>query len=1667
MTMPARRDGDVARGPARVSSRAVETDRARPPLPPAPDARARTAEAERTLREITGELARLRDPGAVLQQVVLAAGRLVRADGAIVSRYDPADGLLHWGVDDGVHALFDPDYVATLTLEVGVGLTGRAVAERQVLACGEDLVNAFPRVPQSDHFFNVTGFRSLLAAPIASATELYGALEVYAQREHAFDEADAELLEAFAAQAAIALENARLIAELEAANGAIARRAEEERTLREIAARISAMDDPMEILGTILRAARRLLDSHLAAISLSEAVAGRSLFTDPVDAAADFSDPVVAGEMDPAELPGVWGRALLHGRAVATGDYIGDRTFIHDPRTDHSAAAAGIRSTAAAPLSVEGRTLGTIQVASHRPQAYGASDLEVLEALATQTAAAISNALRIAELSASRAELARRAEVERALREIGMRISASHGVDEVVGLAIDEATRLLGGDSARVDVYQPAIGLLRGLYTSDGTQPTLEEWPDTPDERADQGLSGQAYTHGRTVWTGDYLGDDTFPHGSGADVYVRRVGIRSGIAAPLVGEAGPLGALTVLSTRANAFGSEHAPLLEAIAAQVAISLGSARLIEDLDRSRDDLRRQAEREAALREIGARLTAVGNPDELLRRIVAEARRLIGADGARIDLLDETTMRLRWAIADGTTADADARLLREVGLAMGEGVAGRAAAEGRAVWTDDYLADPSVRPGPASGRFVAETGVRSVLSTPLPGLGRPLGTLSVLAVRTAAFGEADADLLDAFAVQASIALTNSRRLAALARATEENARRATRERALREIAARIGELREPGEIVQLTVDEAARLLGADGARVDIVGDEGVALRRQLGEIVSDDQFRLGFEVDDWDDAPGVAGAAIRLGHAFGTGDYLEDRSFARRPEQDEGIRRLGVRSVLAAPIRGLEGPIGALTVLSRRADAFDLDATATLEALAGLAAAALRNAVLIGRVSSSEERYRYLVQASPDTIWRIDREGRFSFFSSTVETLLGYRPDELVGESWERIVDPDSLEEARADWARLAEEREPIRQRLVLRRRDGSTIATEVSAVGILDDGVFGGAHGAIRDVSERERLERELRESDARLRDLMATSPDLVWEADAEGNLVYIEGLSREMLGLPASELVGRHFSATVFPDEASQAASNDLWEASRREPDRIHTARFSLLHRDGYPVPIENVAVPRVVDGAFVGSRGSARDIRERARLEAELRESEERYRDLVQTSPDGVWQADADGVFTFWSDTAAMLTGFPPEAVLGRHWSTVVGGRATEAASDAWRQLADGDDRVVRVRLDLVRRTGEPLPSEIAAVPVTRDGRFAGAHGSIRDLRDQLRLERELRDSEARFRELVQTSPDGVWQTDPAGNLVFWSDAARSLLGWEPEELMARHWSTVVAPEAVEEVRARLRPLADGPPDAVARVRSTVVRRDGTQIPAEISGVPLFRDGRFAGIQGTIRDLREQVRLERELRDQAGALASSAERAHLARELHDSVTQALFSMGLITRSAEVLLDRDPAATRAKLADLRELQRDALAEMRSLIFELRPGSLEREGLTNALRTHVAAVEGRLGLPIVLDVAEVERLPLAAEDALYRIAQEALHNIVKHANATTVRIELGRDGPEVALRIADDGVGFDPLEVADGHLGLAGMRSRAERVGGRLVVRSAPGRGTEIVVTLHAPPTPPAA
>jgi signal transduction histidine kinase len=209
------------------------------------------------------------------------------------------------------------------------------------------------------------------------------------------------------------------------------------------------------------------------------------------------------------------------------------------------------------------------------------------------------------------------------------------------------------------------------------------------------------------------------------------------------------------------------------------------------------------------------------------------------------------------------------------------------------------------------------------------------------------------------------------------------------------------------------------------------------------------------------------------------------------------------------------------------------------------------------------------------------------------------------------------------------------------------------------------------------------------------------------------------------------------------------------------------------------------------------------------------------------------------------------------------------------------------------------------------------------------------------------------------------------------------------------------------------------------------------------------------------LYERSRELSILSERNRLALELHDAVTQKLFSLNLAAESAATLLARDAEAARTQLERVRALSREALDELRSLILGLRPADLEHDGLEGALRKEVAMVSRVHGIEVRLSARSVPG-PDAPRDAqVLRIANEAVHNAVRHAAASHVTVELRGDGEMLlALEVSDDGHGFDPgdPELRSRHLGLTSMEERAAELGGRLAISSAPGGGTTVRLEL---------
>jgi signal transduction histidine kinase len=205
------------------------------------------------------------------------------------------------------------------------------------------------------------------------------------------------------------------------------------------------------------------------------------------------------------------------------------------------------------------------------------------------------------------------------------------------------------------------------------------------------------------------------------------------------------------------------------------------------------------------------------------------------------------------------------------------------------------------------------------------------------------------------------------------------------------------------------------------------------------------------------------------------------------------------------------------------------------------------------------------------------------------------------------------------------------------------------------------------------------------------------------------------------------------------------------------------------------------------------------------------------------------------------------------------------------------------------------------------------------------------------------------------------------------------------------------------------------------------------------------------------LHERARHTAVLEERQRLARELHDSVTQALYGVSLYAEAAgRALADGDLQPAAANLREIGATTQEALAEMRLLLFDLRPPLLVEQGLAGALQSRLQAVEARAGLSTTFEGAGAERLGPETEQELYRLAQEALNNVLKHAHAARIAVRLDVSPDFVCLEIADDGVGFDPTLRGGNGYGLPGMRERAERLGGCLEVDSAAGAGTRVRV-----------
>jgi PAS domain S-box-containing protein len=1681
------------------------------------------------------------DTDALLSRAVEEAARLLNADGAMVYLVDAAENRLRFAVDAGIRNPEARQLIRGLSLPVGVGLFGHAIATGELVVSGDYRRDKrFNHSDVADRIAATANMRSMAAAPLIAEGEVLGALGAYSSQIDDFDEAELALLRALADHAAGAIANQRLIEQLARSQQELAHRVDAQRTLGQISARIAVIREPEEILQSVVDAARRLIGSDGSHLTLMRPD-GRNLR--PVVVAGGTEEQTeewLAGQDFPID-GGINGLAAGRGEIVATEDYLVDPRIPHEPDDQAVAERLGLRGMAAAPLRAPGgEVIGTLAASFEAVHRFTPDELELLQGLADQGAIAISNARLTEELERSReqyrylvdesvdimwsidadmrftyisdsvermtgfrpdeligqhvsvataaesmelvsktfaklqdhpervyrlrileprkdgsmlpveiratgivdahgtligahgtnrditeitrletdlreqtAELAHRVDAQRTLAGMAAQLTSLRDPAAVLRQTLLEATRLLKGDGGQIGMVAPGPdGIVRWADGHSLIRGKLTPFTDRDRTPADLGVSGRAIRDGRSTWTDDYLPDDTFGHDDASDDVVRKLGIRSVIASPLIGEDGVIGAIGVYAEAPGEFNGDDAELLGLLADQAAIVLANARLNAEAEVTAEKLAHRVEAQRTLGEIAASITSLRDPSAVLARAVADAKRLLAAEHVVIHQVRSGTRELA-DYREALGAGPDAPPIDDTTVSIGQGIAGRAVAETAVAWTGDYLADTSFPHTDRADEWISRYGYHSQMSAPLIADSAPLGAISAYSTRRDAFDEDDAQLLGALASQAAIVLGN-------ARLYEELERRVEAQRSLGEIAARITAIRDPGDVLQRTLDEAVRLLDADGGRIELVAETG-GLHWAFGHSAIDLPIERDEESDPVKLNEGVSGRAVIERRVVRTGDYLADESFSHAEAPDRYIRQHGIRSVMSAPLIGEDGAIGSLTVHSQARDAFDAANAELLEVLASQAAIAVTNARL----------YEQLGEESAALARQTDSQRRLLEINrGLLSTLEPASVLELVADGLKKVVWYDNLGVYRVD------DVEGVLQPIFARDHNRDAI---------LDFPIPRGEGLTWWCVEHREPLLLNDALNDPRLVQIPSTPVEdeaIIIVPLVSGDVV-IGAMNIGRVGGPEVAFTDADFELVqLFAGQASVAITNArLYEELRERADAQRSlaeiaAQIASLHD---PVT--------VIQRAVADAARLLRADRAQVNLVAERGKHLERPIAAAPTPP-----SPDDVVVPIGSGIAGMAAAERRVRWTGDYLAD------TEFPHD------EGDTRIAAQ--DIHSMMSAPLlgPDRLLGtitVQTTTANAFDEADAELlKLLADQAaialtnaRLYAEVEESERRYRHLVDNSPDIVWSVDAEGRFTFFSDSLEARTGWKPEQLIGKPFTALAGDDTAAAAAGAWDTLRNEP-DREQRLRLDLPLADGRVSQTEVAMTGTIVDGKFAGAHGAVRDISERERLEGDLRSQAAELAASQERAHLARELHDSVTQALFSMGLTLRTLELLLQTDPEAAKPKLAELRELQKDALAEMRTLIFELRPSSLESDGLVQALRTHATAVQRRTGLTIVVDAEPVERLPLPAEEALYRIGQEALHNVVKHANASSATLRIVRDGDRVRLSVSDDGVGFAPDEVPRGHLGLIGMRQRVDLVGGELRVESRAGEGTVI-------------
>lgn len=614
--------------------------------------------------------------------------------------------------------------------------------------------------------------------------------------------------------------------------------------------------------------------------------------------------------------------------------------------------------------------------------------------------------------------------------------------------------------------------------------------------------------------------------------------------------------------------------------------------------------------------------------------------------------------------------------------------------------------------------------------------------------------------------------------------------------------------------------------------------------------------------------------------------------------------------------------------------------------------------------------------------------------------------------------------------------------------------------------------IRDITARKMAEQDLQQSEAEYRSLIENSPDVITKVSKDGVLTFVSNNVELLAGITPEDLIGRDFGSILEQFGMPKGLIGPVVRKSM-ETGKPQTVRYDFPGPEG-TVVFETRLVSELDDGGEVlGVLGFTRDVTALTTAERELAARERELGSLTESSPDVISRFDRRLKHLYVSPMISQWSGLPAEAFIGKTWSEVAG-LSEEAPLSDWEEEVGG-----------VFETGRPA---------TIHTEYEGPHGSLymetklipekdaagdvitvltvaRDITERELAQQQLAAQERQFRMLAENLPDNLSRFDRDLRFVYIGPRLLIPSSIPTDQLIAKTIAegfTDLSAEVVAKLEEGIKRSFRTHTKTAFEVSGTLEERayvwSCVAVPernesGEIETVLLIsRDVTQGRVDEEL--LRESLEHLRQVDEQRRTLLAAwmrsqeEERSNLASDIHDDSIQVMTAAML---RIEVLKHGLNQEQREALETVQETVETAIARLRSMMFQLKPPTLDREGLVPALRLLVDQMRQEMPTDLVIEDTLTSQPDPQTRVIIYRIAQEALTNIRKHAHANAVRIELSEHEGGYLTRIVDDGVGFaseEPHVQLPGHLGFSDMRQRAEMFGGWFLFDSTPGEGTNV-------------